>query len=313
MGDIYWEKECQYYENESLLDFLSFDSPEQHPPQQNIIVDQHFHPFPKLPTELRLQIWREAFPKARNVYLGVQCCTRRPGADLPVTLMVSRESREETLRHYIIFSQREVDNLDSEDRNHFHLRNPSFICLNPSVDNIYMEFYHLFDKINPSCKNLISTIRAQFPRQFGRIHKLHVYNCAWDERFIRDDCCDSTETWRSCLELFRNLEEVRITSVRNPGFTKIKNTKDGLSKWIRRRAERELGYKVPKVLVSARSNTVVDVVDRSTFISLILVILAIFFTLFGYSDNITIDISCSLGFSLGLGFWFFTDNSPQLS
>jgi hypothetical protein len=36
---------------------------------------------------------------------------RRPGAELPVTRMVLRESREETLRHYIIISQLEADGL----------------------------------------------------------------------------------------------------------------------------------------------------------------------------------------------------------
>jgi hypothetical protein len=111
MAEVYSSSECQYYENESLLDFLSFDSPEQLQPQENVTVDQHFHLFPKLPIELRLQIWREALPKARNVYLGVQCCMRRPGAELPVTRMVLRESREETLRHYIIISQLEADGL----------------------------------------------------------------------------------------------------------------------------------------------------------------------------------------------------------
>jgi hypothetical protein len=111
MAEVYSEEECQFHENESLLEFLSFDSPEQLQPQENVTVDQHFHLFPKLPIELRLQIWREALPKARNVYLGVQCCMRRPGAELPVTRMVLRESREETLRHYIIISQLEADGL----------------------------------------------------------------------------------------------------------------------------------------------------------------------------------------------------------
>jgi hypothetical protein len=287
MGDIFGEEECHYYEIYNSSEFLSFDSPEQLQPQQNIIVDQDFHPFPKLPIELRLQIWRETFPKARNVYLGVQCCNRRPCADLPVMLMVSRESREETLRHYIIFSQLEVNNLDSKDRNHPHHRNPSFICLNPSMDNIYMEFFHLFDKIKPSCNKLISTIRAKFPRQFSRIHKLHIYNCVWCEVFIRRSCCDSTGTWRSCLELFRNLEEVRVTSVKHGPSGPIENVKDGLLWWFERMAEREPGYKVPKVLVSARLNTGV-VVDDSIFKILFLLILAISF---GY---ITISIVIGL-------------------
>jgi hypothetical protein len=219
---------------------------------------------------------------------------------------VKRKQRR-TLRHYIIISQLEADGLyrqHSEDRSHSLLRNPSFICLNPSVDNIYMEFWHLFDKTEPSCNKLISTIRAQFSRQFGRIHKLHVYNCAWNEGFIRNHC-NSTGTWRSCLELFRNLEEVRIISIKKKHerqilFAKIENAKAGLSRWFERYAEREHGYKVPKVLVSASSNTVVDVVDRSTFMSLSLLILAIFF------GCIAIEIL------IGLGSGFFADNSPHL-
>jgi hypothetical protein len=90
------------------------------------------------------------------------------------------------------------------------------------------------------------------------------------------------------------LEEVRITPIKEKHqrqilFTNIENAKDGLSRWFERLTEREHGYKVPKVLGSASSNTVVDVVDRSTFMSLTLVILAIFF---GY---ITIEILIGLG------------------
>jgi hypothetical protein len=101
------------------------------------------------------------------------------------------------------------------------------------------------------------------------------------------------------------LEEVQITSIKKKHerqilFTKIENVKVELSRWFERLAEREHGYKVPKVLVSASSNTVVDVVDRSTSMSLTLLILAIFF---GY---ITIEIL------IGLGLGFFADNSPHL-
>jgi hypothetical protein len=65
-----------------------------------------FSLFPKFPKELRLQIWREAFPDGQHINLDVPRYGTRTrdffvghskGDQLPPTLFVNRESRAETL------------------------------------------------------------------------------------------------------------------------------------------------------------------------------------------------------------------------
>jgi hypothetical protein len=73
--------------------------------------------FPKLPIELRLKIWRYTFPRGRYInlddhdefalyssYQPTDHATDELKKEplLPVTLSVNKESREETLKHYII-------------------------------------------------------------------------------------------------------------------------------------------------------------------------------------------------------------------
>ena len=61
-----------------------------------------FHSFRHLPTELRLQIWRSAFPRSRKVCISKE--KRVNGA--PSTLFINRESRDETLRYYRVIKGR---------------------------------------------------------------------------------------------------------------------------------------------------------------------------------------------------------------
>jgi hypothetical protein len=90
----------------SLLTFEMAD------PEQDLSVQQPgygattFTCFPKLPIELRLMIWRAAFPRGRMVEIDFQedhCVYSGP--PLPSTLMINQESRKETLRHYLLYYQ----------------------------------------------------------------------------------------------------------------------------------------------------------------------------------------------------------------
>jgi hypothetical protein len=87
---------------------LAFELPD---PDQDLFV-QHpgrgatqFPRFSELPTEIRLMIWRAAFRGPKLIPLIAQWYTRsltyRPPH--PITLHVSRESRAETLKHYMVF------------------------------------------------------------------------------------------------------------------------------------------------------------------------------------------------------------------
>lgn len=73
-----------------------------------------FTVFPDLPTEMRLKIWRSAFPPARHLKLDLShhfsestvspdnMAMKEDEHEPPVTLLVNRESREETLKHYTV-------------------------------------------------------------------------------------------------------------------------------------------------------------------------------------------------------------------
>jgi hypothetical protein len=75
-----------------------------------------FTVFPKLPIELRLNIWKHAFPAPRHVelvgscvfgpvdFLGTRGTQHRKlnhlQNEFPVTLSINSESRQETMKHY---------------------------------------------------------------------------------------------------------------------------------------------------------------------------------------------------------------------
>jgi hypothetical protein len=98
--------------------------------------------FPKLPIELRLMIWRDAFPRARpfnlNVFhnyresshwldgkMSIKEWNAQHNAPLPITFQVSQESRAEALKHYTIIFPRDLETL----------KHPGIVnrplCLNP--------------------------------------------------------------------------------------------------------------------------------------------------------------------------------------
>ncbi|KAH6712604.1 hypothetical protein BKA61DRAFT_676419 [Leptodontidium sp. MPI-SDFR-AT-0119] len=83
--------------------------------------------FPKLPIELRLKVWRWSFPRGREVSIAHELFSENPfsvfigdpslvdyysterelndknaSSSLPPTLFVNQESRQETLRHYVV-------------------------------------------------------------------------------------------------------------------------------------------------------------------------------------------------------------------
>ena len=105
-------------------------------PNQNLSIQtlSEFTLFPKLPLELRQKIWSEAFPKGRNFYLtqlNVSCCLRQVPRP-PVSSRISRESRDETLRHYKVLK------LPRPSR--FPNSKPECIFWNPKTDSITCPF-----------------------------------------------------------------------------------------------------------------------------------------------------------------------------
>jgi hypothetical protein len=129
--------------------------------------------FPKLPIELRLKIWRYTFPRGRYVdlddydgfpiYSSIQTngqLEKEPW--LPITLSVNKESRQETLTHYIIVFLRGI----SPDQ-----RMP--LCYNPSLDAAFM------DKITPWQGRTFGSffqLESEAPETFTGTKVLRVYH-----------------------------------------------------------------------------------------------------------------------------------------
>jgi len=95
---------------DSFTETLSLLTLELRDPDQDLFV-QHpgqaateFPRFSKLPTEICLMIWRAAFRGPKLIRLTPQCSTDTPTyrPPHPSTLHVSKESRAETLRHYLM-------------------------------------------------------------------------------------------------------------------------------------------------------------------------------------------------------------------
>jgi hypothetical protein len=91
-----------------------------------------FHHFSELPLELRLHIWRYAFPDPHEVPLS--CGHGQPPLSPyksifpPITSRINRESRKETWLHYHLLLPPEKPNLR--------------LCINPKRDNISIYLLH---------------------------------------------------------------------------------------------------------------------------------------------------------------------------
>ncbi|PMD43221.1 hypothetical protein L207DRAFT_580089 [Hyaloscypha variabilis F] len=140
------------------LFLLNFELPD---PEQDLTVQYpgaaatEFTCFSELALEIRLMIWRAAFPKGRKVVLKVQWKqSNYYGPPLPVTLRINRESMIETKRHYLLYFQ-EPEILDALDltkagqgfRGFYRrfcatsLRNPKLFCYSPSREQIAITSY----------------------------------------------------------------------------------------------------------------------------------------------------------------------------
>jgi hypothetical protein len=137
---------------EYIADKLSLLTFEMVDPEQDLSVQQPgcgattFTCFPKLIPELRLMIWRAAFPRGRIVKIESQLKDYiYYGHPLPSNLMNNQESRKETLRHYLLYCQ--DDELFRRLRGWSHLRSPRDlqqqprpICYSPGRDLLFVPY-----------------------------------------------------------------------------------------------------------------------------------------------------------------------------
>jgi hypothetical protein len=134
--------------------------------------------FPRLPLELRLKIWRRAFPKPRLVHIGPSCSVcycwshdylkaKVQHIPLLVTLRINSESRTETLKFYTVIWRDEKDNL----------RQPLYF--DHTRDKLYMGYCHDSDD-----QQLLDWVKQLKSNALGRLEK--VNNLEFDGVWFQD-------------------------------------------------------------------------------------------------------------------------------
>ncbi|KAE8443157.1 hypothetical protein EG329_002326 [Mollisiaceae sp. DMI_Dod_QoI] len=148
-------------------------------PDQGLFVQtspddfREFTLFPKLPVEIRLRIWRKCFPGPRTVHIEPGFSYEEPPSKLaqrtemlkcdiptPRTLQINSESRQETLRNYVIIPQ-------STFRSGYQVYSVASgpLCFDHKRDSIQASMYDaqahvwLFDLVNASFPGCLEQIK----------------------------------------------------------------------------------------------------------------------------------------------------------
>jgi hypothetical protein len=174
--------------NQSL--FLLLELPDR---DQDLFV-QHpgrgateFTRFPELPVEIRLMIWRGAFRGPKLVPLISQWSSHLPTyrPPHPSILCVSRESRLEALKHYLMFFLKAEEYIDpnngeygpdglliSHDMAWRSRQLPRVTCLKTGIDTLVMNLHHCCEQA------VIPELRlfAQRAEQYPPITRLALIN-----------------------------------------------------------------------------------------------------------------------------------------
>jgi hypothetical protein len=179
-------------------------------PQQELVIQtllDEFHYFSKLPKELRLMIWRDTFPRPRDIRLPDWSFCPEGSLDFrpifpPITSQLNRESRDETNLHYLLFWIPSDDTSGGPSRQR--------LCFAPKRDTfvlasyVHTEIYHS----NFSAPHLKATYKAIF----GRVNKLEIVESFWVD-YLRD-----LRLWDyNLLRQFEVLDELIVERPSKPG------------------------------------------------------------------------------------------------
>ena len=109
-------------EFERMLSILHNELPDPH---QELFHDR-FTLFPNLTVELRLKIWRSAFPRERRIitWYDIDLCLHVYFPEIPITLCINRESRLESLKHY-----RFVKRSNTMQHDHIYIKIHRGVCV----------------------------------------------------------------------------------------------------------------------------------------------------------------------------------------
>jgi hypothetical protein len=202
--------------------FSSFisTSTEHHP------LDE-FTLFPNLPIEIRLEIWRSSF-HSRRVRIDIhytivpsdndssdsdsdeeddsdsstQLQERREEGDLPIALLVNKESRTEALKHYCLLLQ------TKEDLDTILLRGP--IWLNPEIDTVCVPLATMANGWYEFFKWL-SYVDSFIPGGLQAVRELEMSEAYWDGD-VGSSFEESYGRVEKSLLRFSGLQRLRVTS-----------------------------------------------------------------------------------------------------
>jgi hypothetical protein len=158
-------------------------------------ITRQFTLFSKLPVELRLSVWKDAFSPARHVDLAGPCLetyAKDPSRDnipdswlrylrggnhqsrnnlkayFPFTLAVNQESRAETQKHYAVTFPKDVlHDLCGHDN-----CEPLPLWVNPDIDSIFISQ----SVKGESLGEMVEYISQTAPKVLQRIRALKIYN-----------------------------------------------------------------------------------------------------------------------------------------
>jgi len=187
-----------------------------------------FPRFKELPAELRIQIWLHTLPPGCHIDLDTYVSLKedhdntwlrsygvltedhntvvnRNTPDLPVTLFVNHESREEALRHYcIIFPQDFLDRGSCK---------PKPLCLDPSKDSFYFSLYSVLLTYPSRFKSWLEFLDHQIPGGLQKFKTLEAREVSW-----ADIECENFNSYswsygplKRTFSMFTGLSEIAIT------------------------------------------------------------------------------------------------------
>lgn len=209
-----------------------------------------FHLFPQLPLEIRLIIWRETFPRQRQLILmnhihgtmlrsthpsGKEPSIRYQVVPPPFALQINHESRQEVLAHYHPLSTSCAVNQPP--------RSQEAILFNPKRDSIYLSWDECVKNPPPAvqCSEIFS------PNMFYQNQILEKLGSAGLEKVETlvlgqsnesyDSLIDLSKPFPRYLQLFTGLRELRLARTRGSRspvrFRQLQQYADSILRYFR--------------------------------------------------------------------------------
>ncbi|KAF8863006.1 hypothetical protein BDZ45DRAFT_686261 [Acephala macrosclerotiorum] len=219
---------------------------------------EKFDLFPELPVEIRLQIWRFAFPRPRHVSLDTGFGALPDefirwynswGPQLPITLRINRESRVETLRRYTILYMRDFMRWGPIEYHDFPERP---FCFDPVRDSLRLRY--CWDRAG-YMNRWLRYLHSMLPEGSKSIRALEIVNfCPEGElepTFQQFHIWREESNQRTGLEWFDNLHKLQLSICGCAAYdgAKLKSFGQVIKDWYIKYQEREPGCRISEIIV----------------------------------------------------------------